>query len=49
VNQNINFTVSTIDGQSAAAFIRSQGGTIAEVIATAAKDSTAYRRQLQGA
>jgi hypothetical protein len=49
VNQNINFTVSTIDGQSAAAFLRSQGGTIAEVIATAAKDSTAYRRQLQGA
>jgi hypothetical protein len=49
VNQNINFSVSAIDGQSAAAFIKQQGGTIAEVIATAAKDSTAYRRQLQGA
>ena len=49
VNQNINFTVSAIDGRSAARFIKEQGGTIAEVIATAAKDSTAYRRQLQGA
>ena len=49
VNQNINFSVSAIDGQSAAAFIKQQGGNIAEVIATAAKDSTAYRRQLQGA
>jgi hypothetical protein len=49
VNQNINFSVSAIDGRSAAAFIKEQGGTIAEVIATAAKDSTAYRRQLQGA
>jgi len=49
VNQNINFSVSAIDGRSAAAFIKQQGGTIAEVIATAAKDSTAYRRQLQGA
>ena len=49
VNQNINFSVSAIDGRSAARFIKEQGGTIAEVIATAAKDSTAYRRQLQGA
>ena len=49
VNQNINFSMSAIDGQSAAAFIRSQGGAIADVIATAAKDSTSYRRQLQGA
>jgi len=49
VNQNISFSVSAIDGRSAAAFIKEQGGTIAEVIATAAKDSTAYRRQLQGA
>jgi hypothetical protein len=49
VNQNINFSVNAIDGRSAARFIKEQGGTIAEVIATAAKDSTAYRRQLQGA
>ena len=49
VNQNINFSVSAIDGRDAARFIKEQGGTIAEVIATAAKDSTAYRRQLQGA
>ena len=49
VHQTINFTVSAIDGRSAARFIKEQGGTIAEVIATAAKDSTAYRRQLQGA
>ena len=49
VNQNINFTVSAIDGRSAARFIKEQGGNIADVIATAAKDSTAYRRQLQGA
>ena len=49
VNQNIHFEVSAIDGQSAAAFIKQQGGAIADVIATAAKDSTAYRRQLQGA
>ena len=49
VNQNINFTVSAIDGRSAARFIKEQGGAIAEVVATAAKDSTAYRRQLQGA
>jgi hypothetical protein len=48
VNQNINFTVSAIDGRSAARFIKEQGGNIADVIATAAKDSTAYRRQLQG-
>jgi len=49
VNQNINFSVSAIDGRDAARFIKEQGSTIAEVIATAAKDSTAYRRQLQGA
>ena len=49
VNQNINFSVSAIDGRDAARFIKEQGATIAEVIATAAKDSTAYRRQLQGA
>ena len=49
VNQNINFSVSAIDGRDAARFVKEQGGAIAEVIATAAKDSTAYRRQLQGA
>jgi hypothetical protein len=49
VNQNINFSVSAIDGRDAARFIQEQGGAIAGIIATAAKDSTAYRRQLQGA
>ena len=49
VNQNINFTVSAIDARDATRFIQEQGGTIAQVVATAAKDSTAYRRQLQGA
>tara|TARA_R110000744_G_scaffold305007_1_gene413369 strand:+ start:15687 stop:17390 length:1704 start_codon:yes stop_codon:yes gene_type:complete len=49
VNQNIHFEVSAIDGRDAARFIKEQGGTIAEVIAKAAKDSTGFRRQLQGA
>lgn len=49
VNQNIHFEVSAIDGRDAARFIKEQGGAIAEVIATAAKDSTGFRRQLQGA
>ena len=49
VNQTINFQVSAIDGQSAAKFIRDQGGTIAQVVAEASKDSLAFRRQLQGA
>ena len=48
VNQSINFTVSAIDARDATRFIREQGGTIAEIISTAARDSTTYRRQLQG-
>jgi len=49
VNQVINFTVSAIDGRDAARFIREQGGEIANVVATAAKDSVGYRAALQGA
>jgi hypothetical protein len=48
VNQSINFSVSAIDARDATRFIREQGGTIAEIISTAARDSTTYRRQLQG-
>jgi hypothetical protein len=49
VTQVINFTVSAIDGRDAARFIREQGGEIANVVATAAKDSVGYRAALQGA
>ena len=49
VNQVINFNVSAIDGRDAARFIREQGGEIANVVATAAKDSVGYRAALQGA
>jgi hypothetical protein len=49
VHQVINFNVSAIDGRDAARFIREQGGEIANVVATAAKDSVGYRAALQGA
>ena len=48
VNQNVNFTISAIDGRSASRFIQEQGATIAGVMAEATRNSTAYRRQLLG-
>uniref|UniRef100_A0A6M3K1I6 Putative tail tape measure protein n=2 Tax=viral metagenome TaxID=1070528 RepID=A0A6M3K1I6_9ZZZZ len=49
VNQTINFSVSAIDSRDAARFVHEQKGTIAGVVAEAARSSMGYRRALAGA
>lgn len=49
VNQTINFSVSAIDSRDAARFVHEQKGTIAGVVAEAARSSGGYRRALAGA
>ncbi|MDP2957172.1 MAG: phage tail tape measure C-terminal domain-containing protein, partial [Longimicrobiales bacterium] len=49
VNQTINFSVSAIDARDATRFLHEQKGTIAQVVAEAARSSGGYRRALAGA
>ena len=49
INQTISFNVSAIDSRDAARFVWEQKGTIAGVVAEAARSSMGYRRALAGA
>ena len=46
VIQNISFPIQAIDGNSVGEFLRQNGGTIAEIVAEASRDSQGYRAQL---
>ena len=46
VVQNISFPIQAIDGDSVGEFLRQNGGTIAEIVAEASRDSQGYRAQL---
>jgi hypothetical protein len=49
VHQTVNFSVNAVDGRDAARFLQEQKGTIAQVVAEAARSSSGYRRALAGA
>lgn len=46
VNQNITFAISALDGPSVAQMLRTQGGTIAGVVADAATAAPAFARHI---
>lgn len=48
INQTINLTLAAVDGQSAAAFLRTQKGTIAELMGEAAQESPGFARMIRG-
>ena len=48
VNQEIHFTPGFVDGASGDAWLKSRGGTIAQIIFDAAQDGAGFRRGLQG-
>lgn len=48
LNQTINLNLAAVDGQSAAAFLRTQKGTIAELMGEAAQESPGFARMIRG-
>lgn len=48
INQTINLSLAAIDGPSAAAFLRTQKGTIAELMGEAAQESPGFARMIRG-
>lgn len=48
INQTINLNVAAVDGPSAAAFLRTQKGTIAELMGEAAQESPGFARMIRG-
>ncbi len=48
VHQEINFNIATLDGPSVAQVLRSQKGTIAQIVGEAAQDGVGFRRTLRG-
>ena len=48
VHQEINFNISALDGPSVAQVLRSQKGTIAQIVGEAAQDGAGFRRTLRG-
>jgi len=49
VNQSISFSVSAIDSRDMTRALQEQKGTIAQVVAEAARGSSGFRRALAGA
>lgn len=48
INQTINLNLAAVDGASAAAFLRTQKGTIAELMGEAAQESPGFARMIRG-
>lgn len=48
INQEINLNLAAVDGASAAAFLRTQKGTLAELMGEAAQESPGFARMIRG-
>lgn len=48
VDQTISFSISAIDGRDMQKALREQGGTIAQIVGEAARNSVGYQKQLIG-